>query len=281
MNSQAVHRDVKASGIRLRVLDSGSGPALLFLHGLFFDRTTWSGVFKELGAEFRLVAPDLPGFGDSEKPSPSRFGYSAESFAGTIADLYAALGLGRAVVVGHGLGGAIALVLASQHPELVTRLVLIDSVCFPSASDPLSRVTTLPLVGAFYFRQVWGRGGFRSYFRDYVLSPGSPVTSDRIDYYYDTFNSPASRGSALAVIRANRDTRTLIAHTARIQCPTLVLWGRDDALYPAQTGQRVARSIRGAGYALLNSGHAPQEEMPDEVAELLARFSRAQRTGQR
>ncbi|HEX7670081.1 MAG TPA: alpha/beta fold hydrolase, partial [Polyangiaceae bacterium] len=117
----ATHRDVKANGVRLRVALSGDGSPVVMLHGLFMDHRTWDGVSGALAPMFRVVAPDFPGFGDSEKPSPSRFSYDVSAFAEVVADLYAGLDLGRAAVVGHDLGGAVAITLAARHPELVSR----------------------------------------------------------------------------------------------------------------------------------------------------------------
>src|SRR6188768_4107635 len=123
-----VHRDVTASGVRLRVAEAGSGAPVILIHGLFVDHTSWDLVMPELAETFRVIAPDLPGFGASEKPPPSRFPYGIEAFAEAIADLYAGLELGPAAVVGHALGGAVALTLAARHPELVSKLVLIDTL---------------------------------------------------------------------------------------------------------------------------------------------------------
>ena len=101
----------------------GNGPPVVLLHGLFVDHRIWDGVTAALAEEFRVVAPDLPGFGESEKPGPSRFDYGVDAFAEAIADLYAGLEIGRAALVGHGLGAAIALTVAARHPELVSHLV--------------------------------------------------------------------------------------------------------------------------------------------------------------
>src|SRR5689334_25405900 len=126
-----LHRDVTASGVRLRVAEDGSGPPVVLLHGLFVDHSSWDGVIASLCSDFRLIAPDLPGFGESEKPPASRFPYGVDAFSEAICDLYAALEVGRAAVVGHALGGGVALALAARHPELVSRLVLIDALCYP------------------------------------------------------------------------------------------------------------------------------------------------------
>ncbi len=272
-----VHRDVTASGVRLRVTERGEGPAVVLLHGLFADHTTWDAVGDELASEFHVVAPDLPGFGESEKPPPMRFPYGVDAFAEAIADLHAGLGLERVAVVGHGLGGAVALTLAAGHAELVSQLVLIDSLCFPAAAGIEQTLAQVPLVGSFVFRQLWGRTAFHAFFRERLLAAGATVPAARIDHYYDVFNTPAARGGAFATLRSTLDPRAVEARTNRVTAPTLVVWGRRDRVYPAALGQRLARRIRDAGFELLDAGHCPQEERPHEVALVIARFLHAER----
>jgi pimeloyl-ACP methyl ester carboxylesterase len=275
--SDWTQRDVTASGVRLRVVEVGDGPAVLFLHGMFVDHRTWHAVMDALSDGLRLVAPDLPGFGESEKPAASRFSYELDAFADAVAGLYAGLGLGRAAVVGHALGGAVALTLAARHPELVSRLVLVDALCYEQQFDFRSRTALLPLVGSFVLKQLWGRTIFRAFFRSRLLGPGATLPNGRIDDYYGTFNTPAARGSALAAWRATVDTRAVVAKTLRIQSPTLVVWGRHDRLYPAGYGQRLAHEIRDAGFELLDAGHSPQEECPSTLAATMGPFLRAER----
>lgn len=277
MQSDRTHRDVKANGIRLRVTECGNaGPPVVLLHDLFMDHTTWDQVIDDLSAEFRVVAPDFPGFGRSEKPPSSRFAYDVDSFTEVVADLYAGLSFGRAAIVGHGLGGAVALSLAARHPELVSRLVLVDVPCYEPAVDVLRRLALLPVVGGFIFRQLWGRTTFRIFSRSTLYGGTSPPAT-KIDAYYDAFKDPASRGSALSALRATIDTRAVSALTARISVPTLVVWGRGDRLVPARFGQRLARQIRGAGFELMDAGHVPHEECPRPFTATVSRFLRAER----
>jgi pimeloyl-ACP methyl ester carboxylesterase len=236
------------------------------------DHTTWDHVSDELGRQYRVVAPDLPGFGHSEKPPESRFPYGINAFADAVLDLYAGLELGRAIIVGHALGGAVAITLAARHPELISRLVLIDALCYSTQRDIASRVALAPLIGGFAFKQLWGKSAFKAYFKESYLSRDARIPSARLDQYYESFNTPAARASALATLRATRDTRAVVAHIARISTPTLVIWGSEDTLYPAALGQRMSREIPHAGFQLIGAGHAPQEEQPSEVVAAIQRF---------
>ncbi|MGC4088835.1 MAG: alpha/beta fold hydrolase [Polyangiaceae bacterium] len=121
------------------------------------------------------------------------------------------------------------------------------------------------------FKQLVGRGLFRSYFHE-RLQWARDVGAERIDAFYESFNTPAARSSALATLRATADTRAVLAQTARIQTPTLVVGGHSDRIFPPRAGQRLAREIRDAGFELLDSGHAPQEAHPHELAALITRL---------
>jgi pimeloyl-ACP methyl ester carboxylesterase len=238
---------------------------------MFMDHCTWDGVVRVLSKGYRTVAPDLPGFGDSEKPPSRRYPYGVPAFAEAVADLYAGLELGRCPVVGHALGGAVALTLASQHPELVSRLVLIDALCYPVPQRLRRRMATSPIWGTLLFKQLIGKAAFRMLVHRSMLSSRSSG-KDGLDHYYRAFNTPAARGSALATLRSTLDTRALVAQTSKVSAPTLVVWGRRDRLYPAGFGQRLSREIRGAGFALLDAGHSPQEEQPDALAAVIETF---------
>src|SRR6185436_1342674 len=161
MSSARIQRDVKANGVRLRVHETGSGPSLLLLHGLFMDHSTWDQV-------------------------------------------------------GDALGGAVAITLAARHPELISKLVLVDALCYPPRLDLANRVALAPLIGGFAFKQLWGRSAFKSYFKDSYLSRDERIPSARLEHYYESFNAPAARASALATLRATRDTRSVVAYIGRI-----------------------------------------------------------------
>jgi pimeloyl-ACP methyl ester carboxylesterase len=310
MNGE-LSRDVAASGVRLRVaewpLDRSSQPPaerepsapassrprgervssphreldqppIVMLHGMFQNRASWQRLVTAARGRYRFVAPDLPGFGDSEKPATSRYPYGIEAFSEAVADLFGGLEIGRAHVVGHGLGGAVALHLAARHPELVARLVLVDTLCYPSPLHPKLRLAATPLLGGLLFKQLLGRGAFRAFYRDRIAAR---VDGALIDAYYESLDSPAGRGALLATLRATLDTRNVIADSRLVQAPTLVVWGRDDRVVPAGFGRRLAKEIPNAGFELVDANHAPHEEEPEEVWRIISRFLDGQRAGSR
>lgn len=264
-------QDVNARRVRLRVVSEGEGPPLLLLHDFLMDHRAFDDVVPGLRNDFRVVMPDLPGFGESEKPPPARFDYGVEAFADCVTDLVAALDLGRAHVIGHGMGGAIALVLASERPELIDRLVLVAPLVYPHVRGGLLRV---PVLSGLVFKQFYGRALFRGYFRDRVFSPGFAMPLARIDAFYERFNSPPARESAYATMNALFDTRPTMARLARVKRPTFVVWGRADALYPPQLGQRLAREVGAERFEIMETGSAPSMELPEPFVATVGAFLR-------
>ena len=276
----SMSRDLLGAGVRIRVTERGiaSNPAILLLHDLFLDSRTWDAVAEELSSDFYVVTPDLPGFGDSEKPSPRRYPYGVDAFAETLVDLYSGLGLTRASIVGHGLGGAVGITLGSRHPELVTRLVLVDTVCSLPPLGKTQRMMLLPFLGGFVIKQVLGARAYQQFFSDYLVSSRANIPQSRINAFFKPLGVPAGRSSLLATLRATVDVRPVAAHKARLSLPTLVVWGRDDRLQKAAIGQQIARTIHGARFEVLDSGHSPQEECPSQLVAVVRRFLRDDRS---
>lgn len=274
---ERAHRDIVGSGVRVRVYEQGShdAPVVLCIHSVFVDARSFSAIGELLADEFRIICPDLPGYGDSEKPPPNRFAYGIDDFAESLVGLYGGLGLRRTFVVGHGLGGAVAMTLAAKHPELVSRLVLVDPICQKAPLFLGERALLVPFVGGIIYKQLLGRAAFGALFRERLY--GTKVSPRTIDDYFESFNSPAGRGSLLATLRATSDARPVFAQTTKLNVPTLVVWGRHDRIQPASLGLKLSREIRHAGFELFNAGHSPHEELPEEVAPCIRRFLRAER----
>jgi pimeloyl-ACP methyl ester carboxylesterase len=277
MIPQRVTRDVTARGVRMRVTEAGSGTPLVLIHGFLTSHLVFDDIIDELAKSFYVIAPDLPGFGESEKPNPSRYPYSVESFSEAIADLIAAYGVGRACVLGHDLGGAVAITLAAHYAELVTRLVVVGPLCYPYPPNRKLRIPLWPVVGGAIFKQLYGRRSFRNYFKDEVFSDRSHVPLSRIDEFYRFFNTPSARESAYAVMRNMLDTRSTVARISRIRHPTLVVWGRNDRIFPAAFAPKLAREVPESRLELIDAGHSPHEEKPELLVSVVREFFEGRR----
>jgi pimeloyl-ACP methyl ester carboxylesterase len=276
---ERLSRDVTARGVRMRVVEAGgeNSHAVVLVHDFLVSHLSFDDIIDELAERFHVIAPDLPGFGESEKPSPARYAYGIESGAEAVADLIAAFGVGRAHVIGHGMGAAVALTLAADHRELVQRLVLEGALCYPVPRKLKARLPLVPVLGGILFKQLYGRGMFRSHMRDEVFRPTSPLPLDRIDRHYDLFNTPSARESAHAVMRAILDTRATIARVTRVTAPTLVVWGREDRQQPVASANRLARELQSAKLEIMDAGHSPHEEHPDAFVALVTQFLEGRR----
>lgn len=263
-------RDVTARGVRMRVLEAGAGEPLVLVHGFLQSRLSWDAVAGELSRTHHVVAPDLPGFGDSERPPPERFRYGFDAFAESIADLAAALELGRVAVAGHGLGAGVALTLAAAHPHLVSRLVLVSPVVYPAREPILVHVVGAPVLGGLVLKQAYGRAVFDRHVRAQIY--GGRRDDPHAGLHYAAFNTPAARQAAWATLVATRDTRPLVAKVPRVSAPTLVLWGRDDPGAHVAVGRRLARELAKGSLEVLECGRAPHEEDPRAVARAMLAF---------
>jgi pimeloyl-ACP methyl ester carboxylesterase len=272
MASPRALRDVTAGGARVRFVEAGDGPPLVLIHGYLSSRLVWEDVLPGLASRFRVIVPDLPGFGDSEKPPPARYPYGFGAFAESLVDVIAALGLGRVSVCGHGMGGGVALTLAARHPAMVDRLMVVDPIVYPHEAHMLAKIANVPVVGPILFKQLCGRTMFNRHFKETVYGPESKIPWTRVDHLYHLFNVPAAREAACATTRAIGDTRPLVALLPRVTATTLVMWGRGDRAVPVAHGRRLARELQHARFEVFECGHSPPEECPDAFVGVACAF---------
>jgi len=151
--------------------------------------------------------------------------------------------------------------------------VLLDAHCYPIDLNLKARLPTLPFVGRLIFTKLYGRSLFREYFRTDVWNGKGPPSWDRVDRFYDDFDPPEARAAAHQVLLATLDVAPLAALLPSIQAPTLVMWGEDDPLVPLRLGERLARDIPGARLEVIPGAcHAPNEQVPEQVAERILAF---------
>ncbi len=248
---------------------NGSGErAVVLLHGLMLDRTTWRSLLPPLASQGRVVLLEGPGHGDSEVPPP----FTLEEHAEALDDALEALGVERAVLVGHSWGGLVALRYALRRPRRTAGLVLIGASAAPER--PARR-----LKYEAYLALIRLLGAPRWFVR---LDVGGIVYGPRarrerpqlVDELHRTMNAHPRAGlvrAALAVIRRG----SLEAELRRVEAPALLVCGRDDRTMEPRRSEALCRGIRGARLVVLDCGHTPQVERPGELAAAMLPFLRA------
>jgi pimeloyl-ACP methyl ester carboxylesterase len=257
---------------------AGSGPVLLLLHGITNSSETWEPAAGALADRFRIIAPDLLGHGHSATP---RGDYSLGAHASGVRDLLSALDCDRVTVVGHSLGGGIAMQFAYQFPERCERLVLVSSGGLGREVHLLLRAAAIP--GADWVLPLLTSRGIRSLGSGIkaTLRLGRVAPSPDVEVLASGFGSLHSAGARQAFLHTVRsviDTRGQRVsaqdrlHLAAV-LPTLIVWGEQDSIIPAAHGEAAHEAMPGSRLELFaGAGHMPHHYDPERFAAVLADF---------
>ena len=269
---------VRIHGHTRAFLRLGEGPPLLLLHGIGCDHTTWAPVLAPLAEHFTVIAPDLLGHGESDKP---RADYSLGGFANGMRDLLGVLGYERATVVGHSFGGGVAMQFGYQFPERTERIVLVGPGGLGRQVNPLMRALTLPGAGtALTLAALPPLPHLLKVAAEVVHPSGLPWTSDvrPMSEVYTSLKHADSRAAFLHVLRACVDWRgQVVSMRDRAYLtegmPMLVVWGGRDLVIPAVHAKKAAEAMPGARVEVFrHAGHFPHIDEPERFAALLTEF---------
>jgi pimeloyl-ACP methyl ester carboxylesterase len=263
---------------------AGEGPAIVLVHGLTGSSTTWRSIMPELAKRYTVLAPDLLGHGESAKP---RGDYSLGAFASGVRDLMVALGIEHATVVGHSLGGGVAMQLAYQFPQRCERLVLVASGGLGKEVNPALRAVSLP--GSELVLPVI----FSPYLRDALAFGGEQLARLRIPGFgsaglgvrgkemwrsYTGLTEVAGRTAFIHTVRSVIDVfgqrvsardRLYLAQ----EIPTLIVWGDRDHIIPVAHAHVTHELIPGSDLAIVEgAGHFLPFEDPDAFLAALMPF---------
>jgi pimeloyl-ACP methyl ester carboxylesterase len=271
-------------GIDMHYVEAGRGPATVLIHGLGGFAEAWRRTTAELGRAGRVIAIDLPGFGASSRPGGAR---DLDFFARAVRGFIDGLGLPRVHLVGHSLGGAVAMAGAALLPERVERVALLGA-CVPGFGfrpSLLFRALLLPGLGEILASCITPRLCYASVARCQVR-PDAEEVAFFVGYRYTERTAPAARAAYLGAIRALRRDFTSGASAWRrvirgVRHPVLLVHGRRDPVVRVAHAEQLAAALPNAETCFLDDcGHFPQVEHPVVVAERLADFLSA-RTGSR
>lgn len=272
------YEEVTLHGHKIGFQAAGEGPLLLLLHGITSTSDAWREVMPALAERYTVVAPDMIGHGRSAKP---RGDYSLGAYAAGVRDLLGVLGFETGTVVGHSLGGGIAMQLAYLFPEHVERLALISSGGLGREVHPLLRAATLP--GSEWVLPLLAP--------EWVIRGGSAVHSAaaRLGLAAPPDLAEFARGFASLVHEGARDA---FLHTMRSvigpdgqrvsaldrlyladQIPFLLIWGSDDPVIPVEHGRNAHEVVSHSRYVEIEgSGHWPMLDAPEQVVAELTAF---------
>jgi pimeloyl-ACP methyl ester carboxylesterase len=267
-------------GYRRAYRVAGSGPAILLIHGIGDNSTTWSTVQSKLAQRFTVIAPDLLGHGKSDKP---RADYSVAAYANGMRDLLSVLDIDQVTVVGHSLGGGVAMQFAYQFPQLVERLILVGAggvtkdvnialrfASLPMGSEALAFLR-LPLV--LPAMQVVGRVA-GAMFGSTGLGRDIPdVLRILADLPEPTASSAFAR-TLRAVVDWRGQVVTMLDRCYLTQSvPVQLIWGSADSVIPVSHARMAHAAMPGSRLEIFDgSGHFPFHDDPDRFVELLEQF---------
>ena len=283
------HEMVRAAGASFHVATAGSGPVLLLLHGWPEFWLTWEPVMERLAGRFTLVAPDLRGFGSSDKPAgpPNAEQWGADAHADDMLALLDALGVGQVGMVGHDVGAAAMLPMARRAPERFRGLFFFD-FSYPGIGPRMGTPDRLNEIWYQSFHQMAFApamvGASEETCRLYIghflrhWSHRKDAFDPVMDEWVANFMAPGNLTGGFAFYRAAHDKRVQMMAgqappTPPITVPTCVRWAEHDAIFPYGWTDRLGETFTSLDLAMLPGvGHFPHREDPDRAATEIAGF---------
>lgn len=268
-------RFMEVDGVRLHYQEAGdpNAPPMILIHGFAASNLVWSKVFLEFAAAgYRVIAPDLPGYGYSAKPR--HLDYTIANQAEMVVHFLKQMEIDRAVFIGSSYGAAIAATIALDHASLVEKLVMVGAV---NNNKPtrylLMRLFGSPIIGDILSPLLVGSRRLLRIRMKRVYDRHSWVLDER---RVDARHLPLrTRGAHRAIIRTVRrwDAERVSREAHLLTQPTLLIWGDTDREVPLQDGERLHESIPGSRLIVFREcGHLPHEEYPQPFVDVVLDF---------
>jgi pimeloyl-ACP methyl ester carboxylesterase len=273
---------LELDGAPVNVVELGSGPAMLFVHGLTGCWQNWLEQLPHFARAHRVVALDLPGFGQS--PLPPSGEVTIPGYARTLDTLLERLGLASAVVVGNSLGGFVSAELALAFPQRVDKLVLVSASGLSAAHVKRDPTEIAPHLAAGLLaraatrrERIFRRPKLRNAFAGYILRHPQRLP---VELLYEQLAGAAAPGFLPATLSSMQFE--LEERLEDLDTPTLIVWGREDRVVPPQDAQRFERLIAGSRLVWFDdTGHVPMLERPARFNRVVEDFLALERPAER
>ncbi len=262
---------VTVEGHQIAYEEMGEGTPLLLFHGIPTNRTLWRNVMPQLSSHYRVIAPDLLNYGESDMPQDTDVSINAQSRI--MSKFMGALGISRANIAGHDIGGGVAQLMAVKHPEKVNAIVLIDSVCFDSWPIPEFAPLLEPGV-----EEKTTSDELVNILKDFLpkgVFDQSVMTEDLVRLYVGQWSSDQGKAAMFRNLRRlNKEyTQAIAGELIHLPHETLILWGDHDNFQKPEYAPQLEQAIPNASLVwLVNAGHWSIDEQPEKVTKLIGDF---------
>jgi len=254
--------NISVGTVKTTYLSAGNGMPVICLHGAGAGAVTWYPTIGALSKNYRVIAPDIVGYGESDKPDAP---YDRPYFSSWLKEFMSALNISKAHIVGLSQGGAIAIQLALDHPDALDKLVLVD------AGGLGARPAFVPLLAMVWFN-IFPSSVANRFFSRYLLF--NPNNRDPNHGYYSIEVIKSEGGkNAFTQGRGAAVSPVPVESLRRILNDTLIIWGECDRLFPIEHGEAAARVMPNARlFPIQRAGHMPLLDQPDVFNEALLDF---------
>lgn len=271
MSTQITENHTYIDGHKISFREQGEGSPVVLMHGIPTNSLMWRDVMPQLAKSHRVIAPDMLNYGESAKPKSADVSINAQSRM--MVKLMDALGVRRADIVAHDIGGGVAQLMAVNHPEKIRRLVLLDSICFDSWPIPEFEPLQQPAA-----ESEMNLSDFMSMMRGFMpngVHNKSIMSDERIDMYLKPWSTETGKQAFFRnVRRLNKEyTQAIAEQICHIPHETLIMWGEHDPFQKPEYAEKLAAAIPHSQLVWIkDAGHWLIDEKPAEISEHITRF---------
>lgn len=256
-------RFVQVGTNKIRYLEGGESDInVVLVHGLGASADRWLRVIPQLSKKYHVIAPDLIGFGFSDKPSVD---YTPEFFSQFIFDFLKTLGITKTSLIGSSLGGQIVAEFAITQSKIIEKIVLVSPSGIMKQSTP---TLDAYMLAALYPTQDGAKTAFQM-----MTGVHKEIDSNTINGFIQRMTLPNAKMAFMSTVLGVRNSVPLSERLAKISVPALIVWGKHDTLIPITYSKDFVSSIKNCQFVEMeNSGHTPYVEEPEKFSEIVLRF---------
>lgn len=254
---------IEVDGNKIRYLESGdSKHVLVLIHGLGASAERWNKVIPIFAKQYRVIVPDLIGYGYSDKPVAD---YTPDFFSSFLENFFVALQITRPIIIGSSLGGQIAADYTSAHSSEVEKLILVS----PAGSMKQST----PALDAYIMAALYPNDESAKNVFELMESSGHEVDSQIIQGFIDRMKLPNAKLAFMSTVLGLKNSDVITSKLNSITCPTLVIWGSKDPVIPIQYAENFLSNIKDCRFFRMdNCGHTPYVQDPETFSSVVLEF---------